>query len=53
MTQVKVAAVQMYYQVRARPLRREGRLIALLNVDGRFYALDNRCRHLRGLTQER
>lgn len=45
---VRVAAVGEVAPGEARTVEAEGRPIALFNVDGRFYAIDNTCSHRGG-----
>jgi nitrite reductase/ring-hydroxylating ferredoxin subunit len=48
MTQVKVAEVGEVDDGQARVVEAEGRTLALFNVDGTLYALDNSCAHRGG-----
>jgi nitrite reductase/ring-hydroxylating ferredoxin subunit len=45
---VKVATVEDIPPGRARVVEAGGRTLAIFNVDGRFYALDNACAHRGG-----
>jgi nitrite reductase/ring-hydroxylating ferredoxin subunit len=45
---VKVAEPGELGEGQARVVEAEGRTLALFNVDGRFYALDNACAHRGG-----
>ncbi len=48
MTQVKVAAVADVVSGTGKVVEAGGKAIALFNVDGRFYALENGCTHVGG-----
>ena len=48
MTFVKVASVNDIKQGHGKPVNVSGVEIAVFNVDGVFYAIDNACRHRGG-----
>lgn len=47
-TRVKVAAVGDLAPGEGRTIEAEGRSLAIFNVDGRYYAIDNTCAHRGG-----